>query len=411
MDFAQAYAEIVKYDKNEDGTLRVYGKATDDSLDMDLQICDPAWLDNAMPEWFKSGGNIREQHSAIAAGVAEGYEKKADGHYIDVLVVDPVSVKKVENRVLKGFSIGIKQPRVVRDTKAVNGRIIDGQIVEVSLVDRPANPNAKLVLAKAVEGDMVHVEEFTDQVIEAKGILAELTKFDQTAYDNAREALATLVQVEAGEMREGHDEVASLHYLLEAIKNLAYWYSGEAMEGEVPNPEAVEEAVEDIELAADTEKCAECGEEMKMCKCNKEEKSAEAESAPVEDAPAEAPAEAPEVSEEAPAEPEDVEKMIAAAVDAATAELRAEVAELKAANEAAVSKAAGLDEQLQEALNKAVVGGPKRTGRTSEKSLNDNAIKASQYFAKAAAATDPDLAKGYKQLARELLAASEAEVK
>lgn len=160
-----AFFEIVKADKNEDGTLMVYGKATDDSLDIDQQICDAAWLDRAMPDWFKTGGNIREQHSNIAAGVAKEYEKKKDGHYIHALVVDPISVKKVDTGVLKGFSIGIKSPRVVRDQKAANGRIIDGQIVEVSLVDRPANPNAKLMLAKSVNGEqeLIKVEEFIEK--------------------------------------------------------------------------------------------------------------------------------------------------------------------------------------------------------------------------------------------------------
>jgi len=167
-DFANSYAAIVKQEKQEDGSLLVYGKATDDSLDIDQQICDDTWLSSAMPEWFKTGGNIREQHSSIAAGVAKEYEAKADGHYISVLVVDPVSVKKVESGVLKGFSIGIKSPRVVRDQKAANGRIIDGQIVEVSLVDRPANPNAKLMLAKSVDGEtsLVKVEEYTEKAEE-----------------------------------------------------------------------------------------------------------------------------------------------------------------------------------------------------------------------------------------------------
>jgi hypothetical protein len=164
-DFTNSYAAIIKQEKQDDGSLLVYGKATDDSLDIDQQICDDVWLSSAMPEWFKSGGNIREQHSSIAAGVAKEYESKADGHYISVLVVDPVSVKKVESGVLKGFSIGIKSPRVVRDQKAANGRIIDGQIVEVSLVDRPANPNAKLMLAKSVEGEtsLVKVEEYSEK--------------------------------------------------------------------------------------------------------------------------------------------------------------------------------------------------------------------------------------------------------
>jgi len=161
------YADILKYDDNGDGTLTVYGKATDDALDIDQQICDPVWLDRAMPDWFRTGGNIREQHSNIAAGVAKEYEAKADGHYISALVVDPVSVKKVQNRVLRGFSIGIKSPRVVRDQKAANGRIIDGQIVEVSLVDRPANPNCQLILAKSVAGESTLIK--SEELIEKHG--------------------------------------------------------------------------------------------------------------------------------------------------------------------------------------------------------------------------------------------------
>jgi hypothetical protein len=164
-DLTTSYFSIEKSDRQPDGTLMVYGKATDDSVDIDQQICDAAWLDRAMPAWFKTGGNIREQHSSIAAGVAKEYEAKADGHYIMAHVVDPVSVKKVDAGVLRGFSIGIKSPRVVRDTKAANGRIIDGQIVEVSLVDRPANPNCQLVLAKSVDGQssLIQVEEYIDK--------------------------------------------------------------------------------------------------------------------------------------------------------------------------------------------------------------------------------------------------------
>ena len=163
-DLAHSYAAIIKQEKQDDGTLLVYGKATDDALDIDQQICDAAWLDKAMPDWFKTGGNIREQHSNIAAGVAKELDSKKDGHYISALIVDPVSVKKVEAGVLKGFSIGIRAPRIVRDTKAANGRIIDGQIVEISLVDRPANPNAKLMLAKSdTAGTLEQVEEFIEK--------------------------------------------------------------------------------------------------------------------------------------------------------------------------------------------------------------------------------------------------------
>jgi len=237
MDFANSYAAIIKQEKQDDGSLLVYGKATDDSLDIDQQICDDVWLSSAMPEWFKTGGNIREQHSSIAAGVAKEYESKADGHYISVLVVDPVSVKKVESGVLKGFSIGIKSPRVVRDQKAANGRIVDGQIVEVSLVDRPANPNAKLMLAKSVEGktSLVKVEEFTttkkDKSMLAeiiKEIQADSAKFDQASYDAARKGIAQLIISEASEIATtDSDERDDIDTLLSALKHLFNFRDGE----------------------------------------------------------------------------------------------------------------------------------------------------------------------------------------
>jgi hypothetical protein len=180
-DFTNSYAAIIKQEKQEDGTLLVYGKATDDSIDIDQQICDAGWLETAMPQWFKTGGNIREQHSNIAAGVAKELDSKPDGHYISALVVDPVSVKKVETGVLKGFSIGIRAPRIVRDTKAANGRIIDGQIVEISLVDRPANPNAKLMLAKSVNGKkgLVQVEELTELLNETQTVKGEKMEHEE----------------------------------------------------------------------------------------------------------------------------------------------------------------------------------------------------------------------------------------
>jgi hypothetical protein len=292
-----SYFAIEKADRHADGTVTVYGKATDDALDIDKQICDGDWLDRAMPHWFKSGGNIREQHSNIAAGVATDYELKKDGHYITALVVDPVSAKKVEHGVLKGFSIGIKNPRVIQDSKAANGRIVDGQIVEVSLVDRPANPNCQLVLAKSASSEdstIVQVEELieTEETVEetvlqsseqtqeetqvektsvitsAKSILGDLVKFDKAQYEAAREALANLIAVEAEEMKEGHNEILSISHLLEAVAHLHAWYEGEEAEGEVVEEETI---IERSVAADDAEEkmCEKCEKSYKMCKCDK----------------------------------------------------------------------------------------------------------------------------------------------
>jgi hypothetical protein len=549
-DLTTAFFEIVKADRNDDGTLMVYGKATDDSLDIDQQICDPTWLDDAMPEWFKSGGNIREQHSNIAAGVAKEYEKKKDGHYIHALVVDPVSVKKVDTGVLKGFSIGIKNPRVVRDQKAANGRIIAGKIVEVSLVDRPANPNCQLVLAKSAEGqsNLFKVEELiekeekkpnyaainsggegsepsdkelynrvkneakdkfdvypsavanawvvreykkrggtykkktdkgvntlelpyitegeamsnlVDDIIELSKSYArgDLLKFDRNTYDNARQALAQLIAIEAQEMNEGSNEESSLTHLIAAVHHLFAWYQGEEAEGETMENEQIEMAAGSDKMNIQPKKGESKDDFMKRCKAKgmndkdagicadkfykdahkvygdddtdkkkESSKSTDAESTePTEVAEVtEVTEEAPVVEEkkeevaaveETPAEQvseekissEEVEAIVEQAIKSATQSIKTEIASLVSAKEAALSKAVSLESELAIAKSLAVAGGPKRTG-TSVAQSNDLFVKAATYKAKAQATTDPVLAKGYKQLADEFFAkASEPE--
>lgn len=456
---ANVYAQIVKYDDNGDGTLTVYGKATDSAVDIDQQICDPNWLDTAMPDWFKTGGNIREQHSNIAAGVATEYEKKADGHYIETLVVDPVSVKKVKHNVLKGFSIGIKSPRVVRDQKAANGRIIDGQIVEISLVDRPANPNAKIILAKSVDGEpnLVKVEEphmaTAKQLVEElkKFAPADTVKFDRAAYDKVRQALAQLIVSEAKEMEEGEEESTSFAILFQAIMALEAWYEHEEAEGEVEEME---------EKAADDAICPDCGETEKMCKCEKvekelvdgngnEEESADAEKSvnkclecgchqpadshgredvttvemitekstitpikPIEEIGI---ATEDESTETENSNVDSLDKTLLAnsqfnaiiekAVKSAMVPVLEDVTELKSAKEAAENKVTQLEEELATAKSLAIGGGPKRTTiGTGTNKPNEARAMANLYLAKAASTTDNLLADGYRLKAKEFLA-------
>jgi hypothetical protein len=205
---ASVFAPILKSEKQTDGSLLVVGLATDDSIDSDNQICDPTWLGKAMPEWF-AWGNIREQHSNIAAGVATEYEAIGSRHMITARVVDPASVKKVEAGVLKGFSVGIRNARVIKDDKAAGGRIIDGQIVEVSLVDRPANPLCTLTVAKSIGNELTQVEELsemenqmTDEIIEPTQVIkaigeesteestgSEMTDEESTAAKAAEESM------------------------------------------------------------------------------------------------------------------------------------------------------------------------------------------------------------------------------
>lgn len=143
--------------RGEDGYLRVKGLATDDTLDLDEQICDPDWLRKAMPAWMEIG-NIREMHGAKAVGKAMEMTQSGNGFVVEAKIVDKEAAMKVEEDIYTGFSVGIKGARVVKDSRAPGGRIVDGTIVEVSLVDRPANPSAVIEIAKSVNGELIKGE-------------------------------------------------------------------------------------------------------------------------------------------------------------------------------------------------------------------------------------------------------------
>jgi len=96
---------------------------------------------------------------------------------------------------------------------------------------------------------------------------------------------------------------------------------------------------------------------------------------------------------------EDLDAIVEQVVESATKALKSEIASLVAAKEAAQEKAIGLETELAQAKSLAVAGGPKRTARPLGGTQNDLVLKAATYKAKANAATDPDLAKGYKALA------------
>ena len=150
---------IVKFVKDADGDLVVYGKATDGSVDTDEQIVDPVWSAKALQEWRDTGGNVRVQHQSRRdpAGKALSIEIDRDGdggHYVKSLVVEPVAKRLVEKGVLTAYSIGVARPVISRDPsgKARGGIINGGELAELSLVDRPANKNCGLVLAKSADG-------------------------------------------------------------------------------------------------------------------------------------------------------------------------------------------------------------------------------------------------------------------
>lgn len=142
------YGEITKVD--EDKRL-VEGFISSDQVDLGGHIIDPDYLKRTLPGWVADWGNVREMHDVHRAvgTVTELDLTKSVGPWVRTSVVDDAAWGKVKSGVYKGYSVGIKNPVIVRDSEAPKGRVVGGDLLEISLVDRPANPAARFTLFKA----------------------------------------------------------------------------------------------------------------------------------------------------------------------------------------------------------------------------------------------------------------------
>lgn len=138
------YGEIKKTIANDDGTLIVSGVASSESVDSDGEVILSKAIADAIPEYMRFGA-VREMHNNSACGTALSMMVVNDKTMFEALVVDPIAVKKINTGVYKGFSIGGK----ITKRNDVNKNIIEGlKLVEVSLVDRPANPESIFTMVK-----------------------------------------------------------------------------------------------------------------------------------------------------------------------------------------------------------------------------------------------------------------------
>jgi len=154
------YAEIAKTEAQDDGTVKVWGYASSGAVDSDGETITPDCMKAAIPDYMKFGA-VREMHDATkAAGTAIEAEVQDDGRtWFGAHIVDPVAVLKVNTGVYKGFSIGGK----VTERDTLDKKLIKGiKLYEVSIVDRPANPEAVITVMKAERTDEDDVEDLAE---------------------------------------------------------------------------------------------------------------------------------------------------------------------------------------------------------------------------------------------------------
>lgn len=143
---AKLYAEIAKMEAQDDGTVKVWGYASSEAVDSDGEIIAAEAMKAAIPDYMKFGA-VREMHGSSAAGTAIEINVEDDGRtFFGAHIVDPVAVTKVKTGVYKGFSIG---GSVTARDELNKSQITGLKLTEISLVDRPANPDAVFTCYKA----------------------------------------------------------------------------------------------------------------------------------------------------------------------------------------------------------------------------------------------------------------------
>lgn len=174
---AKLYAEIAKMEAQDDGTVKVWGYASSEAVDSDGEVIAAEAMKAAIPDYMKFGA-VREMHGSNAAGTAIEINVEDDGRtFFGAHIVDPVAVTKVKTGVYKGFSIG---GSVTARDELNKSQITGLKLTEISLVDRPANPDAVFTCFKADKPK--DEEEVADKDDEPAD------KADETSADDAEKA-------------------------------------------------------------------------------------------------------------------------------------------------------------------------------------------------------------------------------
>ncbi len=150
---------FLKLSKIDPETRTVYGIATSEALDRDSEICDYESSKPYFKEWSDSVardtqgislGNIREMHRLQAAGTVSQikFDDFAKRIEIAAKVVDNDAWQKILTRTYSGFSIGGRYLNVWKD--ASGHTRFTAVPCEISLVDRPANPDATFSMVKGM---------------------------------------------------------------------------------------------------------------------------------------------------------------------------------------------------------------------------------------------------------------------
>ena len=150
---------IEKWEAQADGSVIISGVASSETQDSQGEIVKADAMREAIPG-FMRWANVREMHQNSAVGKAlscfVGEDSKT---HITAKIIDTEAVKKVVGDVYKAFSIGGRA--LAKSGNAITRLILN----EISIVDRPANPENTFEIAKAERVDDIPKEFETDKTM------------------------------------------------------------------------------------------------------------------------------------------------------------------------------------------------------------------------------------------------------
>lgn len=251
------YGEISKVEPQDDGTIKVFGFASSESVDSDGEVVTADAMKAALPDYMKYGA-VREMHDAKkAAGTAIEADVQEDGKtWFGAHVVDSEAVKKVTAGVYKGFSIGGK----ITGRDELHKNIVTGvKLVEVSLVDRPANPEAVITIMKAedIDDSVVTGAEGETKKADSDHDLTKYTGEQVMDAGRALDALAAIMYLFVKEQAEDKADAEQVAALAAVIANLKAFIASEIQE-----PDEPEQNAETIAMSAATDDIEKAGKEI-----------------------------------------------------------------------------------------------------------------------------------------------------
>lgn len=216
------YTEITKVDEEQ---RIVEGYASTEALDSQGERVSLDALKKAFVPYMKFA-NIREMHTNSAVGVAKSGEFDDKGLYLSAKVVDDNAWNKVKEGVYKGFSIGGNK------ISKVDNVITELDLTEISLVDRPANPEAvfdvyktDMGLEPVMPGALIESAECKDpreitlQELVDSAVEKAVAKAIESINKSESVEIVETIEAEA-EIKKGMCEISNLASLLANLENL-----------------------------------------------------------------------------------------------------------------------------------------------------------------------------------------------